>query len=181
MSKYAILCGSAPKGFRQKKLKYKYDFLESEAGRCCESGYIVDFPNGVNELFLEGVLNEALEKAADAEDDGDGTPDAEPFNATAEDALLAGEADAPNADDCTAGEVLLYLCARSCADLRAELSDCAVPGIEVVRLGDDEVRKEVIAYYADLAEKMGVCFRVEYDWDGEFVREEEELGWEGVV
>ncbi len=122
----------------------------SIAGGKCQPGSIVVFPNGVNELFLEGVLNEALEKASDAEEKG------------------------------LAGQVRLYLCARTQTDLRAELSDCAVPGVEVVRLGEDEVRKEVIAYYADLAEKMGVDFRVEYDWDGELVREEE-LGWERGV
>ena len=122
----------------------------SIAGGKCQPESIVVFPGGVSELFLEGLLNEAFEKAPDAEDDS------------------------------TAIQVLLYLCARSPADLSAELSDCAVPGVEVVRLGEDEVRKGVIAYYASLAEKMGVDFLVEYDWDGEFVREED-IGWEPVL
>ena len=163
LTSYALLCGSAPKGFRQRKIEYKYDFLTSEAGGKFQPGSIVVFPNGVDELFLESLLNETLEKASDAEDDG-----------------ATGEAGLLNADDYTAGQVLLYLCARSQANLCAELSDCAVPGVEVVRLGEDEVRKEVIAYYADLAEKMGVDFRVEYDWDGELIAEES-LGWEKVI
>ena len=176
----AILCGSAPKGFRQKKLEYKYDFLgKGEAGKRYEPGSVVVFPSGVSELFLEGVLNEALENAADAEDDGDDACGTELADAPAEAAPFAGDEASLNVDDGTMGQVLLYLCARTQADLNAELSDCAVPGVEVVRLGEDEVRKEVLAYYADLAEKMGVGFRVEYDWDGEFVREEE-LGWEKV-
>ena len=147
MNQFAILCGSAPKGFRQKKIEYKYDFLTSEAGGKFQPGSIVVFPNGVDELFLESLLNETLEKASDAEDDG---------------------------------QVLLYLCAKSEADLCAELLDCAVSGVEVVRLGKEQIRKEVIDYYVDLAEKIGVGFRVEYDWDSEFVREEE-LGYEKVT
>ena len=150
MTCFAILCGSAPKGSRQKKIEDKYDFLMSIAGGKCRPGSIVVFPGGVSELFLEGLLNEAFEKASDAEEEG------------------------------LEGQVLLYLCARSPADLSAELSNCAVPGVEVVRLGEDEVRKEVLAYYAGLAEKMGVDFRVEYDADGELIAEES-LGWEKVI
>ncbi|MBR1536801.1 MAG: hypothetical protein IJ630_07675 [Treponema sp.] len=150
MTCYAILCGSAPKGLCQKKLEDKYDFLEKgEADKSYELGNIVVFPCGVNELFLEGLLNEAFEKASDTEEDG------------------------------LSGQVLLYLCARTQADLSAELSDCSLHGVEVVRLGEDEIRKEVIAYYASLAEKVGVDFRVEYDWDGELIAEES-LGWERV-
>ena len=163
MSKYAILCGSAPKGLCQKKLEDKYDFLMSIAGGKCQPGSIVVFPNGVNELFLEGLLNDAFENATDAEDDGDDACGTELADASAEAAPFAGDEASLNVDDGTMGQVLLYLCARTQADLRAELSDCAVPGVEVVLLGEDEVRKEVIAYYADLAEKMGVDFRVEYD------------------
>ncbi|MBR1721996.1 MAG: hypothetical protein IJ727_05880 [Treponema sp.] len=180
MSKYAILCGSAPKGFRQRKVEDKYDFLMSIAGGKCQPGSIVAFPSGVSELFLEGLLNEAFEKAADAEDDGDDACGTELADALAEAAPFAGDEASLNVDDGTMGHVMLYLCARNKADLSAELSDCAVPGVEVVRLGEDEVRKEVIAYYADLAEKMGIGFLVDYDWDGEFVREEE-LGWERGV
>ena len=176
----AILCGSAPKGFRQRKVEDKYDFLMSIAGGKCEPESIVVFPCGVNELFLEGLLNDAFENAADAEDDGDDACGTELADASAEAAPFADDEASLNVDDGTMGQVLLYLCARTETDLSAELSDCAVPGVEVVRLSEDEVRKEVIAYYADLAEKMGVDFRVEYAWDGEFLRKEE-LGYEPVL
>ena len=148
---FALLCGSAPKGWRQKKLEHKYDFLvNSQECGCYKPDTIVVFPNGVNELFLESLLNEAFEKTSNESDDG------------------------------AMGKVLLYLCARDQVDLNAELSDCDVPGVEVVRLGEEELRKDVLAYYAELAEKMGVGFQVEYDWDGELINEDE-LGYAKVV
>lgn len=145
MKKYAILCGSAPNDYRQKKLEEKYGFLETKEG--FEPGSIVSFPNGVSELFLESILNEAFDKAADDESDS--------------------------------GKVVLYIFAKAESDLKSELSDSCVEGVEVVRLGDNEIRKEVLAYYADLAEKQEIDFQVIYDYDDEFITEEE-LGFEKV-
>ena len=148
MVRYAVLCGSAPQGFYQKKLEHVHDALVSAASGALPESAIVMFPNGVHELLLEAALNNALEYAA-SEDDG---------------------------------EVLLYLCARSEADLNA-LSEYEAVGygkVALVRLGDDEIRKDVIAYYEDLARKMEVGFRVVYDYDGELVSEET-LGWEHVT
>ena len=145
MTCYAILCGSAPEGFRQRKIEYMYDFLISEAGRSQETESPLVLPNGVNELFLEGLLNEVFDKAS--EEDG--------------------------------GRVILYLCAQTESDLHSQLTDSAIPDVEVVRLAENEIRKEVLEYYADLAEKMGIDFLVEYAVDGEFVVEEE-FGWQKV-
>lgn len=97
MKKYAILCGSAPNDYRQKKLEEKYDFLETKEG--FEPGSIVSFPNGVSELFLESILNESFDKAVDDESDS--------------------------------GKVVLYIFAKTEADLRSELSDSYVEGVEV--------------------------------------------------
>ena len=129
MTKCAILCGSAPENFRQKRLAAKYDSLVDESGY--EPGGIVMFPNGVHELLLESALNGALEEASD--------------------------------------EVLLYLCTESPPAQNAE----------VVRLGTEEIRRDVIAYYAGLAEELGVRLRVEYEADMELVSEEA-LGYERV-
>ena len=145
MTRFAVLCGSASDDFRQKKLVALHDFLTSVAGGAWEEGEITVFPHGVPELMLESVLNNALDGAA--EDDEN--------------------------------EVLLYLCARAEADLHAELSDSAVAGVEIVRLGGHEIRREVIAYYAGLAKEMGVRLTVRYDCDGEFVPEGA-LGYEAV-
>ena len=77
------------------------------------------------------------------------------------------------------GEVLLYFCTQTDADLHAELSDSSIEGVEVVRLGKDEIRKDVIAYYEGLSERLGVKFRVAYEADDELVSEES-LGYERI-
>jgi len=53
---YAILCGSAPDGFTQKKINEMHDFLTSEAGGFWAEKEIVIFPNGVSEAMLSFVL-----------------------------------------------------------------------------------------------------------------------------
>ena len=145
MTKYAVLCGFAPKGCRQKKLVDIHDFLTSTAGGAVPERNIVIFPNGVHELLLESALNGIFDAAAEEDE----------------------------------SEVLLYLCAATEADLHAELSDSACAGVEVVRLGSDEVRKDVIAYYAELAEKLEIGFRMVYAADSELVSESA-LGYEKV-
>ena len=50
----------------------------------------------------------------------------------------------------------------------------------VVSLGEYEIRREVISYFADeLARKLDVGFHVQYDHCDELV-EEDSLGWERV-
>ena len=141
----AILCGSAPKGFRQKKLEDMYNFLTSEAGGVT-AGNIVVFPSGVDELLLEGILNGLFDAAAE---DGD-------------------------------GEVLLYFCALTMRDLYAELSGSVCGGVEAVRLGKDEIRRDVITYYEkQLAAMMDVRCRVVLEADDELISEES-LGYEKI-
>ena len=145
MVKYVVLCGSAPNGCCQKRLEDIYDFLISEAGGLVPKKNIIVFPNGVDELLLESVLNGVFDAA---EEDG--------------------------------GKVLLYFCARTESDLSAELSDSVCAGIEVIRLGDNEIRKEVIVYYTEtLADMLEVKCSVTYEADDEFVSEET-LGYERI-
>lgn len=146
---YAVLCGSSPVGYRQNKLNDLHDSLENSGEY--EPGSIIVFPCGVHELFLECVLNEAFDKICES----------------------ASE------DDDVIGGIFLYLCALAESDLHAELSDSYTTGVEAVRLGNDEIQKGVITHYQDLAEKCGIEFRVEYDFDGEFLSDES-LGWEKV-
>ena len=145
MVHYAILCGSAPEGFRQKKLVAMHDFLTSDEGGAIPERNIIIFPSGVDELMLECMLHNVLDEAAEEDD----------------------------------GEVTLYFRTLSEADLHAELSDSACAGVEVVRLGKDEIRKDVIAYYEGLSERLGVKFRVAYEADDELVSEES-LGYERI-
>ena len=56
MTRYAILCGSAPSGFTQKKINEMYDFLTGEAGGSWAEKEIVFFPNGVDDAMLSFVL-----------------------------------------------------------------------------------------------------------------------------
>ena len=56
LKKYAILCGSAPDGFTQKKINEMHDFLISEAGGSWAEKEIMIFPNGVDEAMLSFVL-----------------------------------------------------------------------------------------------------------------------------
>ncbi len=56
MKRHAILCGSAPDGFTQKKINEMHDFLTGEAGGSWAEKDIVIFPNGVSEVMLSFVL-----------------------------------------------------------------------------------------------------------------------------
>ena len=56
MTRHAILCGSAPDGFTQKKINEMHDFLASEAGSFWAEKEITIFPNGVCEAMLSFVL-----------------------------------------------------------------------------------------------------------------------------
>ncbi len=56
MKRYAILCGSAPDGFTQKKINEMHDFLTSEAGGFWAEKDIAIFPNGVSEAMFSFVL-----------------------------------------------------------------------------------------------------------------------------
>ncbi len=56
MTRHAILCGSAPDGFTQKKINEMHDFLTSEAGGFWAEKEITIFPNGVDEAMLSFVL-----------------------------------------------------------------------------------------------------------------------------
>ena len=56
LKKYAILCGSAPRGFTQKKINEMYDFLTSSSGGAWAEKEIMIFPNGVSEAMLSFVL-----------------------------------------------------------------------------------------------------------------------------
>lgn len=56
MTRYAILCGSAPSGFTQKKINEMYDFLTGEVGGSWAEKEIVFFPNGVDDAMLSFVL-----------------------------------------------------------------------------------------------------------------------------
>lgn len=57
MKRYAVLCGSAPDGRRQKKIAAMHDFLTSEEGGSWVEEDIMIFPNGVGGTMLSFVLD----------------------------------------------------------------------------------------------------------------------------
>lgn len=52
LTRYALLCGSAPAGFTQKKINEMHDFLVSEKGGSWNEKEIAVFPNGISEEML---------------------------------------------------------------------------------------------------------------------------------
>ena len=130
MTRYAILCGSAPEDFRQKKLNDLFDSLIEKNG-----WHVTCLANGTDELMLEYALNNIL--------DG-------------------------NAGDEASG-VMLYFCTEK-----------PLPASEeTFWLCGNEIRKDGIDYYSQLAKKCEIDFQVIYDCDRELISEEE-LGYEKV-
>ncbi len=67
-------------------------------------------------------------------------------------------------------KIFLFFCVQSQDCIK---DDCIV-------LGNDEIRKSVIAQYEERAKMCGIAFDIRYDSDDEVVREEA-LGWEKVI
>ncbi|MBQ7753110.1 MAG: hypothetical protein IJR80_05585, partial [Treponema sp.] len=102
MTRYAILCGSAPDDFRQKKLNDLFDSLIEKDG-----WHVTSLANGTDELMLEYALNNILDGNAGEEASG----------------------------------VMLYFCTEK-----------PLPASEeTFWLCGNEIRKDVIEYYSQLA------------------------------
>lgn len=56
LTRSAILCGSAPDGFMQKKINEMHNFLTSEAGGSWAEKEITIFPNGMDDAMLSFML-----------------------------------------------------------------------------------------------------------------------------
>lgn len=143
MTRYAILIGSAPEDFRQKKLEDMSDFLNSKNGR----RGVVTFANGITEQMLEMMLGNSVKQLANVV--------------------------VSSASTATKGEqssILLYICT-----LQPVGND-----ENSFWLGGEEIRRDVISHYQEVAAEFGIDMQVLFDFDGELVKEEE-LGWEEVV
>ena len=57
IKKYALLCGSAPDGKRQKKINNMYKFLTTSAPGDWNDNEILIFPNGIDEKTLSFIIN----------------------------------------------------------------------------------------------------------------------------
>ncbi len=65
MTRHAVLCGSAPLGFTQKKISEMHSFLTSTEGGCCQEKEITIFPNGVSEALLSFTLERLKSQKTD--------------------------------------------------------------------------------------------------------------------
>ena len=57
LTRHAVLCGSAPLGFTQKKINEMHSFLVSAEGGGWQEKEITVFPNGVSEVLLSFTLD----------------------------------------------------------------------------------------------------------------------------
>lgn len=73
-------------------------------------------------------------------------------------------------------QILLYFCTLKNQNLSLKNQQ---NNVEVIQLGSEQIRKDVILYYEDFAKKLGVKFSVVYESDANFVSEDE-LGWKKV-
>ena len=60
MSKYAVIIGEAPEGFRMKKTEEMVDFLTTTEGGAFPRSNVIGFPNGIDELTLEAFISRLL-------------------------------------------------------------------------------------------------------------------------
>jgi len=160
LPKYAVLCGSAPDGFSQKKLNDMKDFLASEEGGSWAKCGIVSFPNGVSEKTLKTVLENIKAQARNASLEKAGYEN------------LRNELSISHNEDISEGlcesskvKIFLYICTLSPV-LESEKS---------VWLVGEEIRKSVIEDFAAADSDNEIDLQVVYDADREFVSDEDDV------
>lgn len=65
MTRHAVLCGSAPLGFTQKKINEMHSFLVSAEGGGWQEKEITVFPNGVSEALLSFAIERLKSQKTD--------------------------------------------------------------------------------------------------------------------
>lgn len=168
MNCFAILCGSAPVGFVQRKLFEQLDFLTGSGKEKLPSFWnVVDFPNGVHELVLESTLNNAFDECeADDACDLDVLDD----SAYAADGVCNADVSGGQGNFSGNVNILLYICTSEPLPSQAES----------FFLCGNEIRIDVIEWYEAKARRFGLGLKVVFDVDTDYVAQEE-LGWEKVV
>ena len=186
MTRFAILLGSAPEDFRQKKIEDMFNFLNSKRNK---GDSIVTFANGISEMMLELVLDNSMKQLSDAMvepaettsmnerhselvSESTRTRHPEFISESIKEMLKqdTGNNDSPrNGDIRNLNGILLYICTQS----PVKDSD------KSVWLGGEEIRRDVIEHYQRLAENCGIDMQVVMD-SGSEVLCEENLGYERV-
>lgn len=164
MTRFAILCGSAPEDFRQKKFEEMFDFVSSKNK---ERGGIVSFPNGISEFMLEMVLNNSfkqLSNSSHSELVSESIKEILKQDVDDNDSLRVQHADIHNSNS-----ILLYMC--TCMPVKNNEKS--------LWLGGEEIRRDVIEHYKALAEQLGIDMQVVIDSENEMVSEEK-LGYKKI-
>lgn len=200
MLRFSILLGSAPEDYRQKKIEDMFDFLDSKRSA---GDSIVAFANGISEIMLEMVLDNSVKQLADV---AVGPVVTEPRRSIeiikpeihhcdvkcseAESVLENEVEDCRGKPDDDTNLNNLRPSEKSAGDSFTEnktnsifLYICTLQPVgeseESIWLGGEEIRKDVIEHYQELAAECGIDMQVVLDSDGEMVREEK-LGYEEV-
>lgn len=142
--KFAILLGSAPEDFRQKKIEDMFDFLDSKRNA---GDSIVAFANGISEMMLEMVIGNSVRQLTNAVVSSASTTTNNKMNS-----------------------IILYVCTLQPVE----------DGEKSFLLGGEEIGRDVISHYQEVAAECGIDMQVVFDFDGELVSEEK-LGWEKVL
>lgn len=213
LTKFAILLGSAPEDFRQKKIEDMFDFLDSKRSK---GDSIVTFANGISEMMLEMVMDNSVKQLTNAVvSSASTTTQSEHHSATQSchsefisestkemlkqvqhdghferfaptHALATSDvSESTNARHSEAKPKNLFLqeMFRSAQHDVLLLYICTLQPLsdndKSFWLGGEEIRRDVILHYQELAAEYGIDMQVVFDFDRELVKEEE-LGWEKV-
>ncbi len=157
MKNYALLLGSAPEGFSQKKLNDMRDTLASEKGLWAKCG-IVSFPNGASEKTLKHILENIKNEIENAKREKEAY-----CNLAKAIQIQKSESLQNGLQENAKIKILLYICT---------LSPVADED-KSVWLGGEEIRKSVIEEFCEFCRSSGNNVQVIYDCDRDFVPDEE--------
>ncbi len=157
MKHYALLLGSAPEGFNQKKLNDMRDFLADEKGLWAKSG-IISFPNGLSEKTLEQILENIKAEIKNTYKEKEAY-----FNLAKAIQIQKSESLQNKFQENAEFKILLYICT---------LSPVADED-KSVWLGGEEIRKSVIEKFSEFCRSSSISVQVIYDACRDFVSDEE--------
>lgn len=158
MKYYALLLGSAPEGFRQKKLNEMRDFLASEKGGKWAKSGIVSFPNGASEKTLKTILENIKNEIENAKREASAYENLSNFLQISKNESLQNEL-----QENKKFKILLYICTLSPVSENEKS----------IWLDGEEIRKNVIEDFFEFCKSSGCNIQLIYDCDKDFVSNEE--------
>lgn len=157
MKYYALLLGSAPEGFRQKKLNEMLDFLASGKKLWAKSG-IISFPNGASEKTLKQILENIKNEIENAKREKEAY-----CNLSNALQIQKNESLQNGLQENAKFKILLYICTLS----------PVAESKKSIWLGGEEIRKSVIEDFCKFCKRSGCNIQVIYDCDRDFSGDEE--------